>query len=347
MARKNKPESWFDRHKSAIFIFWLFIIGLALVTTGLAFEAQEAEYQRYLGKLFIELSIACIVGCIATLFLSLREVRSQLSSVLGTLFSEGEVVGLLTGAARQLLNKKLLQYRLGSDVVQIKDELFDRLTKLTDASLKSVHLEDYSVITTIQTHPTNTAFDSEQNVITFRINIAHLVAEGGRRLEFPFKIGYEINLPLGTTMTNEEFLIDFELKVGDNLKFKEAPIVRTEEGDIRSLRFLFEKKLEVDSATSVQLKYKVARLKADNISIWRAIYPTRQFQMTIQGAPGLDYDCKWFASFSADRIEGNYSILGDVITARRDDWFLPTEGIAISWTPKVAVPVASSGSVGP
>jgi hypothetical protein len=113
------------------------------------------------------------------------------------------------------------------------------------------------------------------------------------------------------------------------------------------LRFLFEKKLEVDSATSVQLKYKVARLKADNISIWRAIYPTRQFQMTIQGTPNLDYDCKWFASFSADRIEGNYSVLGDVITARRDDWFLPTEGIAISWTPKVAVPVASSGKVGP
>ncbi|MEY2560915.1 MAG: hypothetical protein QOG51_1330 [Verrucomicrobiota bacterium] len=345
MARKNRPESWFDRHKSAIFIFWLFIIGLALVTTGLVFEAQEAEYQRYLGKLFIELSIACIVGCIATIFLSLREVRSQLSSVLGTLFSEGEVVGLLTRDARQLLNKKLLQYRLGSDVVQIKDELFERLTKLTDASLKSIHLEDYSVITTIQTHPTNTAFDSEQNVITFRINIAHKVGESGR-LEFPFKIGYEIDLPRGTTMTDEEFLVDFELKVG-NLKFKEAPVIRTEEGDVRSLRFLFEKKLEIDSATSVQLKYKVARLKADNISIWRAIYPTRQFQMTIQGAPDLDYGCKWFGSFSPDRIDENYSVLGDVITARRDDWFLPNEGIAISWTPKVAGPVASSGSVEP
>jgi hypothetical protein len=339
MAKHSKSLSWYGQHKSAVLIFALFIIGFVLVILGILVEAGHAQYEQFLGKLLVELSIASFVGGIATLFLSLPDVRHQLTSVLATLFSEGEIAGLLSVTARQLLNKKLLRYRLGSEVSKIDEDLFGGLTDLTDECLRSVHLQDYHLVTSFKPHPTDPALLYQRNVINFRINIAHLLSETPRPVKFPFKVGYEIDLPLGTTISDKDFLPEFKLRVGE-VVYTEAKIITIEDGEVRAIRFEFDAEFELNCEnTAVELKYRAAQLKSDNISSWRARYPTRGLQTSISYSNDFEYGCKWFTSIGA---EGTFALLDTGITATRDDWILPNEGVVIFWTPKQDAPASSS-----
>jgi hypothetical protein len=343
MAKNTKEKSWFTLHKSAFLIFALFVVGFVFVIVGIFVEEGEGRYAQFLGKLLIELSIASFVGGIATLFLSLPDVRHQLTSVLATLFSEGKIAGLLSVTARESLNKELLQQRLGTEVARIDEDLFGRLIDLNDESLKCVHLHDYHLVTSFGTHPNNPAFLYQRAVITFRINISHLLSHADRPVKFPFKVSYEIDLPLGTIMSDKEFLFEFKLKVGD-MEFTEAKIERKENGEVRALRFEFEKEFGLNAEdTGVEVTYRAARLKSDNVSIWRARYPTRGFQTSVYYTNDFDYNCKWFTSVRAKSAAGMFASLDNGITATRDDWVLPGEGIAIYWTPKQDATSALSG----
>jgi hypothetical protein len=338
MANNDKGKSWYAQHKSAVLIFALFVIGFVLVIVGVGIEAIQGEYKRFFGKLLIELAIASFVGGIATLFLSLPDVRHQLSSVLATLFSEGKIAGLLSVTARELLNKELLQQRLGTDVAKIDDHLFDRLTDLTDECLKNVHLDGYHLEKSFGPHPKNPAFLYESAAITFRIKISHLLSHPARPVKFPYKVTYQIDVPLSTSMSDDDFLLEFRLKVGDSV-FTEAKISRKENGEVSALKFEFEKEFDLTvEDTGVELRYKAARLKSDNASIWRARYPTRRFQTSVYYTNAFDYTCMWFTSVRAKTVDpllgGTSTSIHAGITATRDDWVLPGEGIAVYWTPK-------------
>jgi hypothetical protein len=338
MADNDKGKTWYARHKSAVLIFALFVIGFVLVTVGIGIEGGEGKYTQFFGKLFIELSIASFVGGIATLFLSLPDVMRQLSEVLATLFSTGKIAGLLSVTARELLNKELLQQRLGTDVAKIDEDFFTRLSDLTDEYLKSVHLEDYHSNTSFGTHPKNPAFLEQTSAMTFRVKIGHLLSHPPHPVKFLYKVAYTIDVPLGITMSDDDFLLEFRLKVGAS-EFTEAKISRKQYDGVCALKFEFEKEfgLTVED-TSVELKYRAARLNSDNTSIWRARYPTRGFQTSVYHTDAFDYFCTWFTSVRATTTDpllgGTFASLGKGISATRDDWVLPGEGIAIYWTPK-------------
>src|SRR5262249_47847175 len=146
----QEDETWFREHLSAIYIFGLFAFGLLTATTGIWLEAERSgipfgRWNEFSGKLLIELSIASIAGAIATIFLSLRDVREHLSSIIAKLFSEGRIAGLLSREARTLLDHEIVQRRLGSSVIHIEDTFLNQLTDLSDQCLKSVHLRDYHI----------------------------------------------------------------------------------------------------------------------------------------------------------------------------------------------------------
>lgn len=341
MARKEKASSWYAQHKSAVLIFSLFVIGLVLLSIGILVEAKEGKYEKFLGKLLIELSIASFVGGIATLFLSLPDVRHQLSSVLATLFSEGKIAGLLSRPARDLLNRELVQHRLGTEVAGIDQDLFCRLTDLTDECLRCVHLHDYHLATSFGPHKTNPRFLYKRAVINFRINISHLLSASAKVVEFPYKVSYGIDLPFGVEMTDEEFLQEFKLRIG-NTEFTEAKITREQSADVRSVKFEFETKFDLTApSTGVEVTYRAARLKSDNVSIWQARYPTCGFQTSVSYSRDHDYSGKWFASVGSKNTPGMFASLDNGITATRDDWVLPEEGIAIYWMLKEPGAVAA------
>jgi hypothetical protein len=347
MARKEKANSWYTQHKSAVLIFGLFVFGLVLLTIGVLVEEGDRRSEKFLGKLLIELSIASFVGGIATLFLSLPDVRHQLSSVLATLFSEGKIAGLLSVTARELLNKELVQHRLGAEVARIDPDLFRSLTELTDDGLRCVNLHDYHLVTSFGPHRTNpAAFLHQRAVITFRINICHLLSAAVRVVKFPYKVAYDIDLPFGIEMTDEEFLQEFRLKIGAT-EFTEAKISRQEHAEVRSVKFEFETEFDLTAeTTSVEVTYRAARLKSDNVSIWRARYPTCGFQTSVHYTRDFDYSGKWFTSIGSKSAAGMFASLDNGITATRDDWVLPGEGIAIYWMSKdqggVAAPPAGN-----
>jgi hypothetical protein len=345
MTDNDKDQSWFALHKSAVLIFALFVIGFVLVIVGIGVEGLEGQYKQFFGKLLIELSIASFVGGIATLFLSLPDVRHQLSGVLAKLFSEGKIAGLLSVNARELLNKELLQQRLGADVIRIDEDFFTRLTDLTDEYLKSVHLEDCHSNMSFGKHA-NPAFLEQTTAMTFRVKIGHLLSHPSRPVKFPYKITYRIDIPLGMAIEDNEFLLEFRLKVGAN-EFTEATVSRKQYDRVLTLKLEFEKEFDLTvEDTGVELKYRAARLKSDNTSIWRARYPTRGFQTSVYHTDDFDYFCTWFTSVRATTTDpllgGTSASLGKGISASRDDWVLPGEGIAIYWTPKQEATTAQS-----
>jgi hypothetical protein len=343
MAKNDKGQNWYAQHKSAVLIFSLFFVGLILVIIGIS---VEGEYKRFFGKLLIELSIASFVGGIATLFLSLPDVRHQLSAVLATLFSEGKIAGLLSPTARELLTKELVQQRLGTDVARIDERLFNRLTDLGDQCLKNVHLENFSLDKSFGPHPKNRAFLYESAVITFRIKVGHLLSESSHSIKFPYKMIYKIDVPLSTVMSDDDFLLEFRLKVG-NSQFNDAQVSRDERDEVCALKFEFEKEfdLAVDD-TAVELAYKAARLKSDNASIWRARYPTCGFRTSVYYTDDFEYTCKWFTSLGPKNSDplrgGTCTPIRAGLTAARDDWVLPGEGIAVVWTTKVEATTANA-----
>ena len=345
MARKDKANTWYVQHKSAVLIFALFVVGLVLVSVGLLIEERHGP--EFFGKLLIELAIASFVGGIATLFLSLPDVRHQLSSVLATLFSEGKIAGLLSPSARDLLNKELVQHRLGAEVTGIDQDLFRRLTDLTDDCLRCVHLHDYHLTTSLGPHP-NRRFLYQQAVISFQIHISHLLSAAVKVVKFPYKVAYTIDLPSGVDMTDQEFLQEFKLTIGRS-EFTEAKISRERNAEVRSIKFEFETEFDLAApSTGVEVIYRAARLTSDNVHIWQARYPTCGFQTSVTHTRDYEYSGKWFASVGPKEGPGRFASLGNGITATRDDWVLPDEGIVIYWMSKepgaVGASPAPSGS---
>jgi hypothetical protein len=155
-----------------------------------------------------------------------------------------------------------------------------------------------------------------------------------RVVKFPYKVTYGIDLPFGIEMTDEEFLQEFKLKIGST-EFTQAKITREQHAEVRSVKFEFEAEFDLTAETTgVEVKYSAARLKSDNVSIWRARYPTCGFQTSVYYTTDFDYSGKWFASVGSKSASG-FASLYNGFTATRDDWVLPGEGIAIYWMSKL------------
>jgi hypothetical protein len=143
---------------------------------------------------------------------------------------------------------------------------------------------------------------------------------------------------LSVGLTDKDFLLAFELTI-DGIDLGQPKVSRHTKEAMCTIQLEFEKDFDLASEdTGVALNYRAAALKGDNASISRVRYPTRGFAKTIHYTKDFDYDCAWFSSIG-QRIGGpingstSESTSGG-ITTRRDDWVLPGEGVAITWSPK-------------
>jgi hypothetical protein len=258
--------------------------------------------------------------------------------VLGRLFTTGEIASRLSPTARDTLMQKLVQERLGADVGTIEQNLFEGLIKLTDDSLKSVHLRNFYVTTDFEPHPTSASFLAQKTTITFRILTSHL--RPNRAIQFPYTYSYRIIVPvdISTELSDKDFLLAFALTVDGN-KLGEPHVSRVTKDALCTIKLEFKQEFELTSDdTGIAFNYRAAALKSDNTSISRVRYPTRGFAKTIHYTEDFDYDCTWFASIG-QKVGGppNGSTSEPTpsgLTTRRDSWVLPGEGVAIYWSPK-------------
>jgi hypothetical protein len=334
MGEAKDSGSWIAEHKSALFIFGVFLGGIALAVVGTLIE----EPMPFVGKLVTEISLALIVGGIAAVFLSLEEVRKMLSTTLGELFTRGEIAALLSPAAREILMQRLVQERLGTGVQQIEPTLYKGVIKVTDDCLKSIHLRDFYVTTDFEPHPRNRHFLAQQTTITFRIHTAHLRSE--RALRFPYRYSYRVIVPaeISDALKDEDFLLQFSVTVAGK-EFTERQITRDRKDTMCTVKFEFEKEFDLASdETDVSLNYRAAALKGDNTSISRVRYPTRGFAKTIHYTDDFDYDCAWFGTVGQEIGQAINEAKTDRIprglTTKRYDWLFPGEGVALFWSPK-------------
>jgi hypothetical protein len=331
---KSNGRSWIREHQSPILIFGLLIGGSILAAVGTWLETEH----EFFGKFLTEISLALLVGAIVAVFLSIPDVVDHLSDVLGRLFTADKITDLLSPAAREKLMVKLVQERLGAEVVDIEQNLFAGLTKLTDDCLRSVHLQNFYVTTDFGHHPNNANFLSQKTTVSFRILTRHL--ERDRTIRFPYRYSYRVVVPLelSIALRNEDFLLTFALTV-DGKKLGEPQVSRETKDTMCAIKFEFEKEFDLTSEeTSVALNYTAAALEGDNTSLSRVRYPTRGFAKTIHYTKDFEYDCLWFTSIGqkiGGPLNGSTSEpTPEGITTRRDNWVLPGEGVAIFWSPK-------------
>jgi hypothetical protein len=340
---KHQPqdeETWFREHLSAIYIFGLFAFGLLTATSGIWLESETGaipfgRWNAYCGKLLIELSIASIAGAIATVFLSLRDVREHISSIIAKLFSEGRIAGLLSREARTLLDHEIVHRRLGSEVTHIDDGLLRQLTELSDQCLKSVHLHDYHIDKSFGRHPKNPSLIYECTAINFEVQIGHLKTP----VDFQYGMGYEILLPSEAEISDEDFLIGFSLRFGEEEFSRDScTIVRLTRECGYAVRFEFNKSFRLESDTPVRLAYRAALLEPDTVTMWTARYPTFGLRVSLNYSSDWDYACKWFTSLKAKPGDwfdgGEIQQLDRGICATTHGWVLPGEGLVINWTQK-------------
>jgi hypothetical protein len=343
----TSKDSWFSEHKSALFILCLFFIGFILVTLGILLH-DDNQIINFLGKLLIELSIASFAGCIATIFLSLRDVRHNLASTVATLVSEGHVVGLLSRNAQQNLNREIVQNNIKDRALFIENSLFNNITKISNQCLQMVHLYNYHWQQTISQHPTNQNLLVNDVVRTFRIRTSHL----RHPVNFDFKLLHEISIQSFPNITDEEFAPSFDAQFGNERFTKEYLSLKKDKiGSLLVFRCVFEQVIEIEEdEIDVKINYRIAYTKSENTTAVILRYPTLGFHFSMNYSDAFDYDCVWFKSQKPkdEDFPGREEIFPYVrgISVATHDWVLPGEGIYINWIPKQISEEYSTGGDG-
>lgn len=359
MDHAKDDRSWFKEHMSAVFLFVLILCGFGFLVFGLLFQGAtetgtesvttEHSLRMFLGKLSVELSIAALAGAIATVFLSLRDVRHHLASTIATLFSEGKISGLLSAGARQELAKELALLR--TKAKSIEESLFDDLYTLNDAYLESVHIHNFNYTETITVHTKSPNLLVKEIVKTFTLKARHLPDGAKFQYKFEHQVGRNA-LP----MKLADLLLDFRASTqtarGTGTQYTSAnvkPILSGSGPDC--IGFLFSEEISVPDEVSVRFQYKIVATKDDPVSMIYVRYPTNVFRAQLRYDDKHDYDWGWFkASLPGyEKFPGEKDIIAEdagIIAEAARGWLLPGEGVVLAWLPKSATAGGALPSTG-
>jgi hypothetical protein len=340
----ERPKmSWWTEHKSAALILLLFVVGIAILVLSVFLHGEHNAIEQRVGKaladflvLFAtELSIAILVGGIAALFLSLPDARHHIASIVSDLFSEGKIVESLSESAKGRLDIGLSHNRLRSKVLSVDVNLFTHLTRMSDDCLGMPHLHNLHWSQELNEHPSNTKLLVNTVIRSFSVNVNHM----RRPAKFNFPFLHEISIQDFPDLKDEEFLIDFEGRIGSKVFSKgDVKLSRATIHQIPFIRFAFDPAIELDQDSIGTFHYKIAYLKTENTAVTLVRYPTLGFTFSLTYLEQFDYTGIFFKTQNPKykdfpgREETVRSPRG--ITVMTQDWVLPGEGLFVIWTPK-------------
>ena len=325
--------SWHKQHASAIFLALLLLLSVVLLLGGFSLQAKTSPMSKTAGNLLVQLSGAALATSIATAFLGFSDVRDSLAATLARLFSEGSVVKLLSSDVRDVIHKEIIMSRLAGTAREIEPSLLEHLTGITNACLGAPHIQNYNIRDILVQHPARPDLLAREVAVSFRISARHLTDP---MTPLPYLFLYQIPIPDGDEIDERDFLLEFEATLGNERFTREDVGVRKKnKGGVDFLRFIFETSVPIGHELDAYINYKAAAVKHDTFAVYRARYPTRGFNVTLNDSGGQDYDGVW--SKATKPLEKGFPgrkelrILPNGISAVTNDWVLPGEGIAFSW----------------
>ncbi len=345
MSNSAKRSSWFRAHASAVFIGSLLSVSLFLLFSGQYLQGQTSDLAKIGGSILVQLSGAALAACVATAFLGFSDVRTQLAEVLGRLFFDGKIVGLLASETQETIRKEILASRSDGKVLLLEPSLLRHLTELTDLCLSAVHVQNYNIRDRILDHPNaNPSLYMKESSLSLRIG-AHHLSQIKTVLSYP--LIYEVALTPGLELADEDFLLGFEARLGEEIIGADSDcikIIRTRRAGLDTIRLDFEKELAIDGEMDIVVNYKVALLRDDNMQIYLARFPTRGFNVDLTFRDDHTYSGAWVKS--RDPLQRDLPGRGEVreatngLSAITNDWVLPGEGVCVMWirNPETDIP---------
>lgn len=340
MSESSTPRnsgSWFGQHASALFLAALVILSLFLLLTGMALQSSAQLWMQTAGSVLLQLSGGALAAAVAATFLSFADVRSQLAATVTKLISEGGVVKVLSPDARARLREETILANLAPMVDRLDPSLLSHLEGLSHRCL-SMPIASNCVINRNYTDwPQNDLFLECDCTMNYRLSVRHLERSCAT---IPYRIVHEMSLFAGHALTTEDILLRFECRFGDQIFGKDCCDITTiEQGRIPIIRTVFSQHIEVVDELDVSLAYTLLIPKKDNSTLQFARFPTSGFHVTVSYSADYEYDGTWLKSgepnfeFQPGRNEVLAVKAG--LTASTNDWILPGEGIAISWSKKI------------
>ena len=339
-----QSSSWWKQHKSAVFIFALFILGIFLLLVSTVLHSYHQSIEPYLGKhlteilgLFItELCITAFVGGIAAIFLSLPDVKHHLASTMSDLFSRGQIVDTISENSKRILSKEIVRSHIISKALEVDDALFDHFTNLSDNCLSMIHLYNHNWRHELTPYPNKDEFLIYSVSRDFTIKLSHL----NKPSKFDTPFFQIISIQYYLDIKDEEFLLHFSANIGDiNFTRDDVSIKKEIIHEMPHIGFEFNKSINLYRDTTAKFSYKIAYPKKENTAIVLARYPTLGFTSSLTYSNQFEYTGIFFKSNQNSRgkqipglADTDRSALGITVTTL--DWVLPGEGIFITWTPK-------------
>jgi hypothetical protein len=338
---------WTRKHGSAIMVFILVLSGVLFSFFGNSLSNSTITFVKILGIFFIQLGTTLIVAAVATLFFNLRDIKESMVRMASQLLANSEVIPFLSKEAKDRLEESIVFDRLKSTVSRLQPDLYNVVTLIRDKYLNTFHLQNFHEEVFVSPHPSNPAFVHRESTRTFKV-IPYYLANSQRTFSLCYNL--EIGVPKDIPISEEEFLINFEVRAGDNLfGLADAVVKESTSGSLGVMRMHFNRPVEVKESLAVRISSRCLGWADDNVDIFRVRYPTNGFTVAYRYLESLQYDASWFKLFKAITPEAGFKLdKADIhphscgITAVTQDWVLPGEGVAISWHPSKPTAIEST-----
>jgi hypothetical protein len=339
--------NWICKNGSAILVLILVLIGVVFSFVGNSLSNNTTTWVKISGIVLIQFSTTLIVAAVATIFFSLRDIKESMVRIASQLLANSKVIPFLSKEAKDRLEESIVFDRLRSTVSRLQPDLYNVVTLTRDKYLNTFHLQNFHEEVIVSPHPSNPAFVHRESTRTFKVIPYHL--ENSQRtfsLCYHLEIGVSKDIPI----SKEEFLINFEVKAGDNLfGLADAVVKESTSGSLGVMLMDFNRRIEVKESLAVRISSRCLGWADDNVDIFRMRYPTNGFTLSYRYLESLQYDAAWFklfkvitpkAGFKLDKADIHPHSCG--ITAVTQDWVLPGEGVAISWHPSKPTAIEST-----
>lgn len=322
-------KGWILQHLSIIAIGCLVLLSIGLFGLGYYYSVSSRDVASF----FYTFAGSILAAAITTTFLNFPDVTNYVSSAVAKLITSGSAVSLLNDDARDNLVKAAALRRLSDEIITIPDELYERLSMLTDSYLKGPYLSNYNYVTNIRTDDADSRFIMTESNIRYRIHIAHLRK---KPIFFPIKYEFQWEVDAIGDTDGVVWVPKLLLRVGETT-LHNGPFEVSESTDNGKLKVVasFSQVVELSEDCDVRIDAIARNTECDPVDAMFFRYPVKGFTGVLNSSGGRNFDALVFRSgISGERSLdcGEPSVFSSGVNfSCGSDWGLPGSGFVFTF----------------
>lgn len=327
---KEESDSFIRKHSSIIFIIGLVVAGSLLLPVGFLLQTHPNSWVISLGIVLNQMG-GCLIGVALTaVFVNLPDLRGYLATMITTLFTEGDVVPLLSFKTKSKLRERLLLDSVKNRATTVEPTLLTHVRKVNETIFSVPYITNYHVQSTITRDANDKNVFVEYSVTSYRVHVHHLLPA---HKTFQMRNFHETTFPVSLAKTANDWMRRFEVRIGNHTFsrndaiFEESPF-----GSSRLIVVRLDKDIPLESDVDVTVISEVAGYSHDPVHMVIARFPCQGFHVNLSFEEGYNYDCGWFTHCPVllnVPEKGQVDFLPNGISASTNEWVMPGEGVAL------------------